>query len=420
MRPGRYVSIVRASTGRTLLALPLVCAGIAAAAQSGLPAQPPMPKPRPMVAPGTDLRCREEDCLRQLRGRARRDGDHLHLTLTNGKTRTFTTTTDACEAGIYEKCLQYRLIGYYARHRYFIVDVGFLYHGGVTFLVSGRNGEHISLDESPRFSPGGTRIAAVSASESADHGTNSIEVWSTASDPPRSEWRHVLPEDEYSLYQFVGWDGEDRLKMKVTTRIGEELHEDLPVEAVRTKDGWKLMPPVLHEEPVPNLVTVMPEPKNYAWYLRADFHPRHTSVRGIPVRQINPDWCKASELRKEQIPPDVLVTNDGKDEMEESGLSFAVEGSFDGTGHGQIAVTGIYEACNGEKGGFVMILDQAVASRLRHLDWWPTSNPFSALKVLPDSAIKVLYCMGCDDSAILEWKLAEQRFDWRSPPDEPK
>jgi hypothetical protein len=405
-------------TRRALLALALVYAGSAAIAQSGQQAQPPTPKPRPTVGPATDLHCSEDDCLRQLRGLARRDGDHLHLTLTNGTTRTFTTTTDTCEAGIYEKCLQYRLIGYYARHGHFLVDVAFLNHGGVTFLVSRRNGEHISLDGVPHFSPGGTRIAAVSASESADHGANSIEIWSTATHTPQSEWRYEVPDGEYSLYKFAGWDGDDRLKMTVATRIGEEFHDAVPVEAVRTPAGWRLMPAILDVEPEVNLVTVMPEPANYAWYLRADFYPRHTSVRGIPVRQINPDWCKASELRKEEIPSNVRMTDDGKDEMEEIGLSFAVDGSFDGTGHGQVALTGIYQACNGEKGGFVMILDQGVVPKIRHLDWWPTSNPFSALKVLPDSAIKVLYCMNCDDSAILEWKLAERRFDWRPPPDE--
>ena len=184
----------------------------------------------------------EAECLKQLAGMARRDGDHLRLMLANGQARTLTTTRQACDADIYEKCLIYRLEGYFVRHRQFLVEVGFLNHGGSTFLVSRRTGRHIRLDATPHYSPSGKRLAAVSASESQDHGENSIEIW-TASDPPRSEWRHEVPEGEYALYQFIGWDGEERLKMTVTTRIGGQLHGSLPVEAVRTRDGWKLTPP---------------------------------------------------------------------------------------------------------------------------------------------------------------------------------
>ena len=40
------------------------------------------------------------------------------------------------------------------------------------------------------------------------------------SDPPKSEWRYTVPKSEYALYEFVTWDGDDRLKMTVTTNIG--------------------------------------------------------------------------------------------------------------------------------------------------------------------------------------------------------
>jgi hypothetical protein len=188
----------------------------------------------------------EAECMKQLAGMARRDGDHLRLMLANGQAKTLTTTRQACEADIYEKCLIYRLKGYFARHRQFLVDVGFLGHGGTTFLVSRRTGSHIRLDAAPLYSPAGKRLAAVSATES--DGENSIEIW-TAGDPPRSEWRYTVPKDEYALYQFIGWDGEERLKMTVTTRIDGQLHDSLPVEAVRTSDGWKLMPPAPKQWP---------------------------------------------------------------------------------------------------------------------------------------------------------------------------
>jgi len=98
----------------------------------------------------------------------------------------------------------------------------------------------------PHYSPSGKRLAAVSATEA--EGENSIEIFTTT-DPPRSEWRYTVPIGEYALYEFVSWDGDQRLKMTVTTRIGDGPLKSLPVEAVRTSDGWKLMPPALSELP---------------------------------------------------------------------------------------------------------------------------------------------------------------------------
>lgn len=227
---------------RTLLAFAAVIASVTAAAQNS----PSVGQSAPSIST-VDVLCGRDEatCLSRLASTASRDGDHLRLRLANGKAKTFTTTRQACEANIYEKCLIYSLMGYYAGHRHFLVGVHFLFHGGVYLLVSGRTGSHIKLDQIPHYSPTGKRLAAVSASESEDHGDNSIEIWSTSGDTPRSEWRYTVPVGQYALYEFVGWDGDERLKMTVTTRIGEKLHKSVPVEAVRTRDGWRLMPPVL-------------------------------------------------------------------------------------------------------------------------------------------------------------------------------
>jgi hypothetical protein len=209
----------------------------------------PSPKQSlPTSSPRADILCDKEEakCLRQLANVARRDGNHLRLTLANGQTKTFTTTQAACKANLYEKCLVYRLTGYFARHRQFLVDVGFLNHGGTTFLVSYRTGNHIRLDAPPHYSPTGKRLAAISASEGDD--PNSIEIL-TATDPPKSEWRYVVPIGEYALYEFVGWDGDERLKLAVTTRIGGKFHQSLSVEAIRTPNGWSLTQPVPPQQP---------------------------------------------------------------------------------------------------------------------------------------------------------------------------
>jgi hypothetical protein len=194
--------------------------------------------------PTADVFCQNDEaqCLKQLAGMATRNGDYLRLTLANGQTKTFTTTGKDCEELIYEKCLWYRLREYFPQHRQFLVEVGDLNEAGSTyFLVSAGNGSQVKLDAVPHYSPSRKRFAAVSATEQGGE-PNSIQIWSMVSELPKSEWRYTVPEGEDARYEFVGWDGDERLKMTVTTRIGGGPIKSLPVEAVLASDGWKLMP----------------------------------------------------------------------------------------------------------------------------------------------------------------------------------
>jgi hypothetical protein len=191
-----------------LVTIGMSCAVAPAWAESSAPSQQsPIPPEKGDVQLKDDLSCLEDEmaCLDKLSGIVERDGDHLRLKLANGKAKVFTTTRQACDAGMYEKCLQYRLVGYYSRQGLFLVGVGFYLEGGTFFLVSARTGEHARIDEIPHFSPSGKRLAVVSASESG--GENSIEILSTASDPPGSEWRYVVPEGGVFAVRIcrLGW-----------------------------------------------------------------------------------------------------------------------------------------------------------------------------------------------------------------------
>jgi hypothetical protein len=157
-----------------------------------------------------------------------------------------------------------------------------------------------------------------------------------------------------------------------------------------------------------NLVTVRPEPKNDAWWLRADFHALHREVRGIPVKNIRADWCKATEFSRELFPPGLLVEN-GTDLLAQAGLTFSVEGSFDGSGAKQAALVGVYETCGGRKGRFFLILD-AATSKVRFLDAQAAKDRFSALAARGRSAIVIFYCLECDISSTVRWDRARKRF----------
>ena len=157
-----------------------------------------------------------------------------------------------------------------------------------------------------------------------------------------------------------------------------------------------------------SLVTVKPGAATTAWWLRADFHALDREIRGIPVKDIRAGWCKATEFKRELFPKGLLV-EDGTDYMAESHLSFALEGSFDGSGIKQVALVGTYETCLGEKGRFFLIID-AATRKVRYLDAQPAKDRFSVLFAEAPTVVRIVYCFECDISSTVRWDRKRKRF----------
>jgi hypothetical protein len=166
-------------------------------------------------------------------------------------------------------------------------------------------------------------------------------------------------------------------------------------------------------------VTINGDLKTTAWWVIAEFHPFTTEVRGIPVNQIRKNWCKATEFRKDWIPKELLIENN-VDGMAQAGLSFALEGRFDGSAANQVALVGVYQECAGKTGGFVLIVDQLAdgKSKVRFLSASPTERQFSVLGKGEGNSIIVRDCMDCDNRAILKWDQKKRKFDWLPGPTE--
>ncbi len=171
----------------------------------------------------------------------------------------------------------------------------------------------------------------------------------------------------------------------------------------------------------PPFVTITGDLKSSAWWLLADFNPFTTEVRGIPAGKIRKSWCKATAFRKELIPRELLFES-GVDSMEASKLSFELEGHFDGSRTKQIAVVGVYQECSGQKGRFVLILDQVRAGepKVRFVDAVPTEHQFGALSLGKDNSIVAWTCMECDNMAVLKWDSRQRRFAWVANSGEPQ
>jgi hypothetical protein len=195
-----------------------------------------MPEPGPASAP---YRLLEQKCLQRLAGLASRNEDVLQLSLLNGRTKMFVDNDIACRRGDTSNCIGTTLSGYYPAPQAFVLERSFYESRNVAY-VSRRSGEMITLDDHPHFSPSGKRFVAVAASEAWEV-ENDIALFSTEVDPPKPIWRYKAGKD-YEMWYFVGWDGEDRIKLQVTMRVRNEL-KTLDANAVRTSKGWQLNKP---------------------------------------------------------------------------------------------------------------------------------------------------------------------------------
>ena len=155
-----------------------------------------------------------------------------------------------------------------------------------------------------------------------------------------------------------------------------------------------------------SFITVAPEPTIEAWWLRAEFHPSQTEVRGIPIQAIRKTWCKASEFRRELFPADF--------QKDVQRASFAVDGFFDGSKIKQTALVGAYESCSGEKGTFLLVIGwpRQGPPTIRFVQELPTKHQFAVVKALPDATILVVECMDCGNYTRYKWDRSNREFVW--------
>ena len=162
-----------------------------------------------------------------------------------------------------------------------------------------------------------------------------------------------------------------------------------------------LVPATMAQTPAtaPPLLTIRLEPASDAWWQRATLTPRATTVRGLPIKRLEPSWCAAEAFTRELFGEDLLGPAGGRPL---DGLAFSLEGSFDGSGKVQTAFVGAYQRCDGERGLFVAITDTLTRragerSRMRFLVEVPDpGTAFAALALEPDGTLAVWWCGGCD------------------------
>jgi hypothetical protein len=196
------------------------------------PASPPV---QPALSEEHETRCdKEAKCLADLHGIASRNGDVLNLRLDNGATKTFRSNPKACD-GDAVKCDVTTLIGYMPPQHMFVLRRGG-YEIVRYLVVSGQNGKSFELEAEPHLAPDGKRFVVVAVDE-MNGWERDVAIFSTSSFPPRLEWSYRTQKpDEFAIYSFAGWDGNGRIKLRVSGAQDKETETDV----TRAAEGWKL------------------------------------------------------------------------------------------------------------------------------------------------------------------------------------
>lgn len=153
-----------------------------------------------------------------------------------------------------------------------------------------------------------------------------------------------------------------------------------------------------------SFIQINPEPKNYSWWMRADYFPEEKFIRGISIKEISKEWCSANEFTKYEFEKKLT----SKEFQLVSSSSFEVTGNFNGA-HKTTVISGVFQKCDGERGNFVLSLtDKNTFLSVTELNTSPHYMVIYTTKK-PDE-IEIWWCHGCDDSSLLKWDKRQHAF----------
>jgi hypothetical protein len=172
---------------------------------------------------------------------AKRNGGVLTLKLNNGKTKVISDSKECEEPSKPEnegRCVGHALVGY-IEDRQFLVHVQ-PWECGYPLLVSRRTGEEMKLENWPNLSPSKKRFVVVTRFEECII-QHDVAIFSLASDPPRLEW--TFTGDNNEDYDFDGWDGDNRVRLRATVRSVEGKLKEVATDLKLTAQGWQIRRP---------------------------------------------------------------------------------------------------------------------------------------------------------------------------------
>jgi hypothetical protein len=233
-----------------LLTLSILCGGCAFALSDDSAKKPPMGGGNYSLSdhPSQDGRCEgdvgigdldrsEEACLRQVPQIVERRGSFLQLKFGNGYTRIYSDEVAVCESDQPDNCVRYKLAGFFPRHGLLLIEMSY-WEGVEWLLVQTQNGEATKILAPPHYSPHEKWLVSVSASEGPSGGGNGIDIVPTEPGQIAGGWHYRVPDDGDALYEFIGWEGDERVKLTRTSL--KEPTTPHPAQVDRVNGIWRL------------------------------------------------------------------------------------------------------------------------------------------------------------------------------------
>jgi hypothetical protein len=156
------------------------------------------------------------------------------------------------------------------------------------------------------------------------------------------------------------------------------------------------------------------EPADRPWWQRTAYRPFGFTLYGLPVRNIDHEWCAANTFTAGLF-PDGLLDTPPDTALAATGTAFAVELRPEGQRR-LIAMVGAFTGCRGRHGLFLLVLDDpqsAVPSRI-YLEQWDQPG-FAVLGKLDERSFELRPCTRCAPTATLTWDPESGTFT-RQPP----
>jgi hypothetical protein len=134
-----------------------------------------------------------------------------------------------------------------------------------------------------------------------------------------------------------------------------------------------------------------------AWWTTIAFTPASTTVRGIDVKTIDPQWRRAEALDTVMLRAHVSASD--LRQLATSPTSFSTTADLDGDGVSEEFFVGVYENVDGQKGRFVAITRRG--RPVQHFSEEGTAG-FSAL-MRGDREVRWYKCVECNDFETIKW-----------------
>jgi hypothetical protein len=181
----------------------------------------------------------EKACIAIAGSSAVRRSNELRLKFDNGTSHVFKDKA-ACKKESDPKCVSYMLYDFFPQTALFLVHVSY-YEWQEWFLISRRDGRQEKIVAPPGYSPNRTWLASVNWNEGPDDGNNGVDI--VPADFNSNEPAFHYSPEQYELWTFAGWEGDDRLSLRVTWHPGNDPAGESVTwfaEAVHKNGRWYL------------------------------------------------------------------------------------------------------------------------------------------------------------------------------------